>query len=96
MLTISDLPPELLALVMAWLDQSSLKELRCTCHKLSAITARRLFGTIRLFPNEEGSRRLRAILKGDMMRACVQRIYLNATERDYVRNPVLFLEYCLV
>lgn len=95
MLTISDLPPELLAIIMAWLDQPSFKELRCTCHKLSTIATKRLFGTIRLFPKGEESKRLRAILKDEMMRACVQQIYLNATERDYVRNPVLFLEYCL-
>ncbi|KNG83197.1 F-box domain protein [Aspergillus nomiae NRRL 13137] len=55
------LPLELLAQVISYVDQSTLKCLRRTCRTLAQLASPELFRVVRLFPNEQNYERLRNI-----------------------------------
>lgn len=84
MVSITVLPNELLARIVSFLDRSSLKAIRETSHLLSYFATRRLFDTVRLYPDEDSYEAVDLITNHAILKKIVKKVYVNTCEDDYV------------
>lgn len=79
-----NLPIELLARIISFLDRPTLKQLRCSCFLFSELARNALFRVLRIFPGDESRSRSRSIIETESLRKQVRIVYLNTCERDLV------------
>lgn len=80
----SELPPELLALIVSLADPKTLKSLRLTNRLLSSYASRYLFRVIHLYCDEDSCEKFEAIASHPIFKGTAQRVHLNTVEVDYV------------
>lgn len=87
MFSLSNLPPELLAVIFSFLDRNSLRNFRRTCRSFSRSATKELYKVVHLFPDDEGLESFGNILAEDRLLQNILTICIHTS--NYVSDSFL-------